>query len=136
MDASLFWTTLGTLMAILTFIYTYYKEPREDTEYAIQKFEFLKKLNTDLINDLTTYMIANNAQEKEIMQQLTFEQGIRILQKNLDQVMNDKNLENLKKGKSGKRHLDFIIRKLEENIQHCSEIRTVFEYYHLGTAKI
>jgi predicted small metal-binding protein len=121
-------TIIGTIVGILAYKSSTRDVLKETRTFAKEKLEFLEKINSDLIDDLKSYGKKNHSFESVFMQGLTLNQCIEILNKVKVEVSNAHNQTAIKKSKS-KMRIDEIIKNLDIQIKHHSEIRTTFDYF-------
>lgn len=125
---TLFCTIQATLIAAITYYYTYVKPPLENKKYLIDRFYLLKDKTRSLREKLIAYADKHNVYEDVFMQQLTFRECINILAKSEYELANEDNLEIIKKAKPS-RHLDNTIKLYEDQIKHVNEINTIYELF-------
>ena len=116
----------GTVVAYLGYkASTSYKETRK---IALEKFDFSKKLNDRLLFDLYDFGKRTKSFQKIFMNGLTLKQGIAILEKAGKEILNKEYRLTLTHSKS-KMRLDEIIKHLDIQIKHQSEVRTHFDFF-------
>jgi|GEM_PF-4636565 len=93
-----------------------------------ENFILLRKMNNDLINDLTDYSNKNNISNKIFMQAFTFSQSIALLKRVKIEAMTDENLENISKSQSID-SINEIAKNVDIQIRHHQEIRDIFNHY-------
>ncbi|WP_343703194.1 hypothetical protein [Chitinophaga sp.] len=129
MDLNLFLTIVATVIAVITFYYTYAKQPKEDVNFSLQQFERGKEFNEKLIEKLTKFAYSNNAHNAHLMQGVTFKQGIDLLTRALSEIYNDTNYALLKNKATAGKSLDYLTKILTNNYENMIQVDTIFELY-------
>jgi len=119
-------TVVGTVIGYLG--YKASVSVKETQKIATEKFDFLKRINDELLLDLFDYGKRMNAFHEIFMQGLTLQQCIDVLKRAALEILTPKNRTVLANSKS-KMRLDEIIRQLDPQIKHHSEVRTQFDYF-------
>jgi len=104
-------------------------DTKNKSEQLLQRFDFAKKQNLDLMEEIEQYARDHNAFDTPFMQGYTFKTSLEALQKEKDLVFNDANREVVLNVKEDLNELDFLITKIEEQINHYGEIRMGLNIY-------
>jgi len=104
-------------------------EPESKREQLLQRFDFAKKQNLDLMDEIEQYAKDHDAFETPFMQGYTFKTSLEVLQEERDLVFNDENRKVVLKVNESSNELDFLISKIEEQINHYGEIRMGLNIY-------
>ncbi|MCC8411067.1 hypothetical protein LJ707_19155 [Mucilaginibacter sp. UR6-1] len=130
---TLFCTVLATVIAVSTYRKQILVPVNEINQILLEKFEFGRRLNLDLITKLETYAINNNSFNDIFMQGLTYQQCIKLLHEVRDKVFNDYNEETIKLAiktpKTNSRRIAEMLSNIEIQITHHSEVNTHFNLY-------
>jgi|ERR1051326_2357874 hypothetical protein len=98
-------------------------------DQLLQRFDFAKKQNLDLMEEIEQYARDHNAFETPFMEGYTFKTGIEALQEERDLVFNDDNRKIVLSVDEDSKELDFLITKIEEQINHYGEMRMGLNIY-------
>ena len=104
-------------------------DTKNKSEQLLQRFDFAKKQNLDLMEEIEQYARDHNAFDTPFMQGYTFKTSLEALRKEKDLVFNDANREVVLNVKEDLNELDFLITKIEEQINHYGEIRMGLNIY-------
>lgn len=121
-------TIFGTIIAYLAYKSSTTDALKESRTLLSEKFEFLKRLNSDLIKDLRDYGQAQGSYDFIFMQGLTLKQCIDLLSKVQTEILSGVNYTAIQKANS-KLRVDELIKNMDIQIKHHSEVRTAFDYY-------
>ncbi|TMI92732.1 MAG: hypothetical protein E6H06_13195 [Bacteroidetes bacterium] len=98
-------------------------------EQLLQRFDFAKKQNLDLMEEIEQYARDHNAFDTPFMQGYTFKTGIQALQKERDVVFNDENRKVVLTVDEDSNELDYLITKIEDQINHYGEMKMGLNIY-------
>lgn len=120
---------LGALASVYTII-SYYssKSVSETRTIALEKFDFLKRINDELLNDLIYYGKQHNSFLEIFMQGFTLQQFIDLLKKMQIDALSSEHRAGLEKSKS-KIRIEEIIKHFDTQVKHHMEVRTTFDYF-------
>jgi hypothetical protein len=102
---------------------------KNKSEQLLLRFDFAKKQNLDLIDEIEQYARDHNAFDTPFMQGYTFKTSLEALQKEKDLVFNEENRKVVLSVNEDLNELDFLITKIEEQINHYGEIRMGLNIY-------
>ena len=92
-------------------------------DQLLQRFDFAKKQNFDLMEEIEQYARDHDAFDTPFMQGYTFKTGIEALQEERDLVFNEENRKIVLSVDADSKELDFLITKIEEQINHYGEMK-------------
>lgn len=92
-------------------------------ELLLDRFDLARKLNAELISEIDEYAKTHQADETLFMKGYTFRSGIRTLEEERDLVFNDTNRASVIQADENAPELDFLIGKIEAQINHYGEIK-------------
>ena len=98
-------------------------------EQLLVRFDFAKKQGFDLIEEINQYAKANNCYETHFMQGFTFTNGIKILEEERDLILTENNRNLILNADEISKEFDFLISKIDEQINHHGEIRIGLNIY-------
>jgi hypothetical protein len=98
-------------------------------EQLLQRFDFAKKQNFDLMEEIEQYAKDHNAFDTPFMQGSTFKTSLQVLQEERDLVFNDENRKVVLNLNEDSNELGFLITKIEEQINHYGEIKMGLNIY-------
>jgi hypothetical protein len=101
-------------------------------DQLLQRFDFAKKQNSDLMEEIEQYAKDHDAFETPFMQGYTFKTSLQVLQEERDLVFNDENRKIVLNIDESSSELGFLITKIEEQINHYGEIRMGLNIYFKG----
>lgn len=104
-------------------------EPENKREQLLQRFDFAKKQNLDLMEEIQQYAKDHDAFDTPFMQGYTFKTSLQVLQEERDLVFNDENRKVVLNVNEQSNELDFLITKIEEQINHYGEMRMGLNIY-------
>lgn len=93
-----------------------------------EDFIYLKRINQDLINDLSEYATSHNCLDRVLMQGLSFSQSIDLLKRVRDEALTNNNYDSIS-GASDKGAIEDVSRYINEEIRHHKEVRDVFNAF-------
>ena len=98
-------------------------------EQLLQRFDFAKKQNLDLTDEIEQYARDHNAFDTPFMKGYTFETSLQALREERDLVFNEENRKVVLNVDEDSKELDFLITKIEDQINHYGEIRMGLNIY-------
>ena len=98
-------------------------------EQLLQRFDFAKKQNSDLMEEIEQYARDHNAFDTPFMQGYTFKTSLEVLQEERDLVFNDENRKVVLNIDENSTELGFLITKIEDQINHYGEIKMGLNIY-------
>lgn len=117
---------IGAVVGILS--YRSSVTVKETRKMTLEKFDFLKRINSQLLIDLFDYGNRTKSFHESFMQRFTLQQSIDLLERINTEVLNNDYRSTLIRTKS-KMRLEEIMKHLDTQIQHHSEVRTQFDYF-------
>lgn len=124
---------IGSIVGVGSLYYAYmdYKKNHPLKEYrqiVIEKFEFLQRLNNELIENLSAYGTKYNCFDLPFSEGLTLSQCINILQDVKQKILTSENYKALKTSNS-KLRLEGIMENLKIQIDNHSGIKTYHDRF-------
>ena len=107
-------------------------DPENKRDQLLQRFDFAKKQNLDLMEEIHQYAKEHDAFDTPFMKGYTFKTSLDVLQEEIDLVFNDENRRVVLNVNEESNELDFLISKIEEQINHYGEIRMGLNIYFKG----
>ena len=104
-------------------------EPENKRDQLLQRFDFAKKQNLDLMEEIKQYAKEHDAFDTPFMQGYTFKTSLEVLQDEIDLVFNDENRKIVLNVNEDSNKLDYLISKIEEQINHYGEIKMGLNIY-------
>lgn|GEM_PF-6979584 len=104
-------------------------EPINKRDQLLQRFDFAKKQNLDLMEEIQQYAKEHDAFETPFMKGYTFRTSLDVLQDEIDLVFNDENRKTVLNVDENSAELDFLISKIEDQINHYGEIKMGLNIY-------
>lgn len=101
-------------------------------EQLLQRFDFAKKQNLNLTEEIEQYARDHSAFDTPFMQGYTFKTSLQVLQEERDLVFNEENRKIVLSVNEDSNELDFLITKIEEQINHYGEIRMGLNIFFKG----
>ena len=101
-------------------------------DQLLQRFDFAKKQNLDLKEELEQYAKDHDAFDTPFMEGSTFNTVLKALQDERDMVFNEDNRKIILSVDEHSKELDYLITKIEEQINHYGEIRMGLNIYFKG----
>lgn len=98
-------------------------------DQLLQRFDFAKKQNSDLMEEIEQYAKDHNAFETPFMQGYTFKTSLQVLQEERDLVFNEENRKIVLNIDENSNELGFLITKIEQQINHYGEIKMGLNIY-------
>lgn len=97
--------------------------PKTKKQELLERFDLARQLNADLIGEIDEYARQHDKYDTPFMQGYTFRTGVRVLQEERDLVFNESNRATIINADNSATELDFLIQKIEDQINHYGEIR-------------
>ncbi len=104
-------------------------DTKSKKEQLLERFDIARKQNEDLLLEIDQYAKENNSYDLHFMQDLTFKGGIEALKEERDVVFNDQHRLTILNADENSHELDFLIKKIEDQINHYGEIRMGLNVY-------
>jgi hypothetical protein len=104
-------------------------ETKTKKEQLIERFDFARKQGLDLIEEINQYAKDNNCFETHFMQGYTFKNGLELLIQERDLIFSNDNRNTVLDATENSNELDFLIEKIEEQINHHGEIKFGLNIY-------
>lgn len=98
-------------------------------DQLLQRFDFAKKQNLDLGEEIEQYAKDYDAFNTPFMEGYTFNTVLKALQDEKDLVFNEENRKIILSVNEQSKELDFLITKIEQQINHYGEIRMGLNIY-------
>ena len=92
-------------------------------EQLLESFDVARRHNMELIQEISEYVQMNNAGNVLFMSDLSFQSIITTLSEERDVVFNDKNRMAIINAEEEAQDLDFLINKIEAQINYYAEIK-------------
>ena len=89
----------------------------------LERFDLARHQNAELIEEISQFVVANNASETHFMQGYSFESGVKMLEEQRDLVFNLVNRQAILDADDNAQELDFLIDRIEGQINHYAEIK-------------
>jgi hypothetical protein len=101
-------------------------------DQLLQRFDFAQKQNLDLKDEIEQYAKDHNAFDAPFMEGSTFTTVLGTLKDERDLVFNADNRKIILSVDEHSKELDYLITKIEEQINHYGEIRMGLNIYFKG----
>lgn len=98
-------------------------------EELLKRFDFAKKQCLDLIEEIEQYANVNNSYKIHFMQGYTFETGLKLLAEEIKLIFNENNRGLIVMADEKSNEFDFLLKKIEEQINHHGEIKMGLNIY-------
>jgi hypothetical protein len=98
-------------------------------DQLLQRFDFAKKQNVDLRDEIEQYAKEHEAFSTPFMEGYTFNTVLQALKDERDLVFNEDNRKIILSVDEHSKELDFLITKIEEQINHYGEIKMGLNIY-------
>ena len=107
-------------------------DPASKKMLLLERFDIARKQNAELISEIGEYARLNDAYETPFMQHYTFRSGVETLEEERDIVFNDTNRMAILSADEDAQELDFLINKIEAQINHYAEIKMGLNVFFKG----
>lgn len=101
-------------------------------EELLDRFDFARKQNLDLIHEIEQYAKEHDAYDIHFMQGYSFNTSLETLGQERDLIFNDEYRMVVLNAEENSSEFDFLIRKIEEQINHYGEIKMGLNVYFKG----
>jgi hypothetical protein len=104
-------------------------ELKNKKQQLLERFDFAKKQGSDLIEEISQYADENRCHDTHFMQGYTFKSGLNVLNQERDLIFNTENRTLIQNTNENSVEIDFLLKKIEEQINHHGEIRFGLNIY-------
>ena len=125
---------LGIIITVIIYFRSSDEEQDEKRLSLLYKFENIKFINAQLIQDLTNYAEKNNAFDERFMQDLSFKDGIAGLVKAKKDFFTSRNFTELQSKRLSRRRIEYFTRNTEEQVNFHTKVQAVFNDHHKSLA--
>ena len=98
----------------------------------LERFDIARGLNAELISEINEYARIHQADQTIFMEGYTFRSCISTLEEERDVVFNDTNRNAIIQSDENAPELDFLIRKIEGQINHYGDIKMGLNIFFKG----
>ena len=102
-------------------------------EQLLERFDLARRHNAELIAEIKEFTDANHAADTPFMTGYTFRSGIQTLEEERDLVFNDANRLAVVHADENASELDYLIEKIESQINHYAEIKMGLNVFFKST---
>jgi hypothetical protein len=99
----------------------------------LERFDIARKQNAELISEIGEYARMNDAYDTHFMANYSFRSGMNTLEEERDLVFNDTNRMAILGADDEAKELDFLISKIEAQINHYAEIKMGLNIFFKGS---
>ncbi|HET9055786.1 MAG TPA: hypothetical protein VFN30_02950 [Chitinophagaceae bacterium] len=119
----------GLLIAWLTYKKTFLSEPKEEKEHLLAQFLATQKISNQTKKNLIEFATANNAFDKELFPEVTYQSYITKMETSYNENLSDELFEKLKKMKLSKSNILSMTKSLERQFEALLQINTQVELH-------
>jgi len=127
---------IGAIIAIAVYRKVVITLNKESKKFSLEKFQYGKRLNAELLNKVRSYAIENNLMNDFFIQGLTFNQCIKMLEEVRQKIFNSENEEAVRLILTttttpylNNRLIEELIKTVDIQTKHHNELDTVFKIY-------
>lgn len=122
-------TILGFVIAFATYKNTYIKEPKEDIQFLIDRYDAADRATERLVNELKTYCASHNSYNEHFKEGLTFQNGITFLESAHAALFKEEHRQSLVTVSIGKKRLDELIKRIDIHRENIEAIQTHLNFF-------
>ena len=97
--------------------------PATKKDQLLERFDLARSHNAELISEIKEFVSVNKASDTPFMEGYTFKSVISTLEEERDLVFNDVNRMAVTQADENASELDYLIDKIENQINHYAEIK-------------
>ena len=128
-------TVFGFVIAYVTYKNTYIKEPKEDTEFLINQYDYAETATKKLIDELKTYSTLNSCPDEHFKDGLTFKEGVAFLEHACALLFTYENRQSMIMTSIRKKQLDELIKRIDIHRDNIETIQTHLNFYFKKTLR-
>ncbi|HEX6190733.1 MAG TPA: hypothetical protein VFZ42_00145 [Chitinophagaceae bacterium] len=102
-------------------------------EQLLERFDLARRHNAELISEIKEFVSINKAYDTPFMEGYTFQSVISTLEEERDLVFNDVNRAAVTHADENAGELDYLINKIEGQINHYAEIKMGLNIFFKST---
>jgi hypothetical protein len=122
-------TILGFVIAFVTYKNTYVKEPKEDIQFLIHKYDTTDRVTKKLVNELKTYCALRNNYNEQFKEGLTFQNSITFLESAHTVLFKQEHRQSIVVASMGKKQMDELIKRIDIHRENIEAIQTHFDFF-------
>jgi len=115
---------LGLLIAIITFYFSYFKEPKEEIDHLKVQFRATQSLSKEVQNKIEKYATKTNSWDKLILPNITFEAYLKQMKEAYDENLSDELFKRLFNTKLTKPNIQSMTKSLETQFSALQQMNT------------
>lgn len=113
---------IGLIIAIITFIYQFYRKPKEEFSHLKKQFEATQKLSLQVQDELEQYIIKYDVQDQYMFPGMTYKACLAEMKRTFKDNLSDEVFKKLKSIKLSKTNLDSMNESLKTQYSALSQI--------------
>lgn len=107
--------------------------PATKKDQLLERFDLARSHNAELISEIKEFVSVNKASDTPFMEGYTFKSVISTLEEERDLVFNDVNRMAVTQADENASELDYLIDKIENQINHYAEIKMGLNIFFKST---
>lgn len=113
---------IGLVIAIITFIYQFYRKTKEEFSHLKKQFKGTQKLSLQVQDELEQYIIKYDVQDQYMFPGMTYKACLAEMRRAFEENLSDEVFNKLKSAKLSKTNIDSMNESLKNQYSALSQI--------------